>query len=248
MMDMIRKAVSAELKAAEEGVIEAIVSVFNLVDRGDDIVRPGAFKASLSAKLPNFVWSHDWDRPVGKTLAAEELEPGDSRLPESIRPYGGLWVKGQFNLETQRGREAYADLKFGAVQEFSIGFRIIRDAYDRDNGIREILEAELFEWSPVLVGMNPATTVISVKGEPQAGRSLCDQADAVLAAADALVDRLQGYAEMRARDQRRVSPARIEQAKALIERLQRFVSLGDKPEVHDLRKTLLRNELWRQKL
>jgi Escherichia/Staphylococcus phage prohead protease len=165
-MELIKKAFPFELKAADDhGIVEAIVSVTNNVDRVGDRIMPGFFEKSLRKKLPRAVWAHRWDEPIGKTLVAEEWRAGDPRLPEQLRSLGGYYVKGQLILETQRGREAYALLKAGAIDEFSIGFSITADRYDREKKTRELLEGEWFEWSPVLVGANPATTIISVKSD-----------------------------------------------------------------------------------
>jgi len=135
----------------EQGIVEAYVSIFNNVDLGGDIILQGAFAESLAKKFPKGVWSHNWDLPIAKTLEARE----DSK---------GLYIKGQFNLDTQRGKEAYSDVKFGTIDEFSIGFRVQDDEW-RDDGVRVIKKAKLYEWSPVLAGMNPETEVISVKSD-----------------------------------------------------------------------------------
>lgn len=151
------------------GIIEAVVSVFNNVDAIGDRIRPGAFTRSLARKLPKGVWGHDWETPVAKTLEARELLAGDTLLPQSLAELGGLYIKAQFNLSTQRGREAFSDIEFGIVDEFSIGYRVKDAAFDEETGIYELLEIELYEWSPVLVGMNPATALISCKGQPFPG-------------------------------------------------------------------------------
>ena len=54
---------------------------------------------------------HDWNAPVAKTLEARELAPNDPLLPDNIRGLGGLYVKAKFNMNTQRGREAFSDIK-----------------------------------------------------------------------------------------------------------------------------------------
>jgi HK97 family phage prohead protease len=123
---------------------------------------PGAFKASLQRKLPAVVWGHDWSQPIGKALDAQELMPGDLRLPADLAGQGGLWVKAALNMNTQRGRDAYSDLAFGAVTEFSIGYVPTKSKYD-DNGIRELMAVDLYEVSPVLVGANSETRLLSVK-------------------------------------------------------------------------------------
>lgn len=164
-MELERKTFHAELKAVDEptGIIEAIVSVFNNTDMGGDIVRAGAFNTSLGRKMPKGVWMHDWEQPVAKTLMAKELEPGNPMLPPMLANLGGLYVKGQFNLDTQRGREAFSDIKFGLVDEFSIGYYASKVMYNDKTFERELIECELIEWSPVLQGMNPATVLISAK-------------------------------------------------------------------------------------
>jgi HK97 family phage prohead protease len=156
-----------ELKIADDqlGVIEAIVSVFNNVDHGNEKVLPGFFAKSIEKKLPKGVWAHDWKQPIAKTLEAKELLPGDPSLPAHLKELGGTYIKGQFNLETQRGREAYSDIKFGIVDEFSIGYAVIKDGKDKETGARELIEGDWKEWSPVLVGMNDQTSLISIKTE-----------------------------------------------------------------------------------
>lgn len=149
----------------QSGVIEAIVSVFNNVDSGKEIVRPGFFSKSVAKKLPKGVWMHDWKQPIAKTLEAKELAPGDASLPESLKALGGLYIKGQLNLGTQRGREAYSDIKFGIVDEFSVGYKVLKESKDEKTGARELIEGDLKEWSPVLVGMNPETQLLSIKQE-----------------------------------------------------------------------------------
>lgn len=145
-----------------EGVAEMIVSVFNNVDGANERILPGFFTDSLKTKFPKGVWAHDWTIPVAKTLEACELLPGDPRLPPEILELGGLYIKGQFNLGTQRGREAFSDLDFGTIDEFSIGYLVEKANFSRD-GVRDLTKGRLFEWSPVLVGCNDQTALIGTK-------------------------------------------------------------------------------------
>jgi len=149
--DMQYKSLTVSIKATddEKGIVEAIVSCFGNVDSYGEIVDKGAFVESLQRKFPKGVWMHDWTIPVSKTLEAKETD-------------AGLYIKGQFNLDTQRGREAYSDLKFGTVDEFSIGYSVEED-YLGEDGFRHLKRLKLYEWSPVLVGANPATQVLGVK-------------------------------------------------------------------------------------
>jgi HK97 family phage prohead protease len=163
-----------EPKINDQGIIEAFVSVFGNVDSYGEIIDFGAFRESLAAKLPKGVWSHNWDQPIAKTLEAREIPAGDPALPESIRNFGGLYIKGQLVLAVQKAAEALALLKEKVIDEFSIGYND-EEAYDAEDG-RHLKRLRLYEWSPVLVGANPLTELINVKGAvPYADHGVADE-------------------------------------------------------------------------
>ena len=197
----------SDLKFDETGQIEAIVSVFNNVDSGNEIVRPGFFKKSIEKKLPKGVWAHDWRQPIAKTLEAKEIMAGDPSLPPHLAKLGGTYIKGQFNLETQRGREAYSDIKFGIVDEFSIGYSVIKDNKDEKTGARELIEGDWKEWSPVLVGMNSETHLVSIKSDavPLAGMTFEDHSQSVLATVSEYAERAKEINEIRTKEGRTLS-------------------------------------------
>lgn len=149
----------------EEATVEAIVSVFNNIDSGKERVLPGFFSESLTKRMPIGVWMHDWKSPVSKTLEAKELLPGDERLPDGLKDLGGLYIKGQFFPDIPESQKAYLYLKKGIINEFSIGYEVVRDSFDEESGVRDLIKGTLYEWSPVLVGMNPATQLLSVKSD-----------------------------------------------------------------------------------
>lgn len=151
-----------------DGIVEAIVSVTNIVDSVNDVIEPGAYKNTLRKRNPKGVWSHDTNIPVAKTLKVEELMPGDERLPEDLRQQdaGALLVKMQFNLNTSRGRDAFYDVQFFAEeQEWSIGYSVPegKSVTDERTGVRFIKQLELYEYSPVIFGAAPNTRTLSVK-------------------------------------------------------------------------------------
>jgi hypothetical protein len=165
-----------------EGIVETIISVTGIVDNVKDRIMPGAYQKTLVKRKPKGVWSHDWDTPVSKTLDVKELLPGDPELPTAM-PGGDSWpsgagalkVKTQFNLETQRGREAYSDVVFfGDEQEWSIGYNVpVGGAkVDSKSGVREITMLELYEYSPVLFGAMPLARTTSVKQAQMALKAL----------------------------------------------------------------------------
>lgn len=177
-MDLQYKAVTAaavKVLSDEDGIVEAIVSVTGNEDDGGDTIQPGAYAKTLKARNPKGVHGHSWRDPVAKTLEAEELLPGDERLlamlPDDQRAkfakngWGGLYIKGQYNLETQAGREAYSNVKFyGSESSWSIGYSTgPGDTKKRKDGGRDIISLELYEWSDVLFGMNNETVTAAVK-------------------------------------------------------------------------------------
>lgn len=153
-----------------DGIVEAIVSVTNIVDSVNDVIEPGAYKNTLRKRNPKGVWSHDTNIPVAKTLKVEELMPGDERLPDDLREQGAgaLLVKMQFNLNTSRGRDAFYDVQFfGEEQEWSIGYSVPdgKSVTDSKTGVRFIKQLELYEYSPVIFGAAPNTRTLSVKDD-----------------------------------------------------------------------------------
>jgi HK97 family phage prohead protease len=154
----------------DQGIVEAYCSVFNNVDFAGEIVRPGFFEetiqeAATSQKaLPPILWSHNaWDQPLGITLEAEEVLPYDSRLPASITSLGGLKVVGQFNMDTQSGRDAFSNIKLGALRQYSIGYYVLKDQFDHETGVMELLKGDWLEWSPVNFAANDMTLTRDAK-------------------------------------------------------------------------------------
>lgn len=151
-----------------EGIVEAYVAGIGNKDSVGDIIRPGAFVDSLKQRTPKGVWSHNWDLPVAKTIEAREVGAGGSELPVKMKTagIGGLYVKAQFNLNTQRGRDAYEDVKFfGDEAEWSIGYREVETEWNKDAQANDLLKVELYEYSPVLFGANSLTATVGVKSE-----------------------------------------------------------------------------------
>jgi HK97 family phage prohead protease len=154
----------------EQGIVEAIVAVFSKPDYEQDVIEPGFFDDTIkSGKLPKGIWMHDMHQPIIKTLDARELMPGDPMLPAELKEYGGLYVKGQCNLNTQRGREAFEDLKFGTVDEFSFGYIATQKKYIE--GKRHLYKGFWYEWSLVTLGMHPDTVLMSVKAADLEGQA-----------------------------------------------------------------------------
>lgn len=170
----------------KQGIVTTIISVTGVVDRVNDKIEPGAYEKTLAQRTPKGIWSHDWNEPVSRTLSVKELMPGDAELPATQpngQPWpthaGGLQVKTQFNLETQRGREAFSDVVFfGDEQEWSIGYHVpVGGAkVDPATGVRTISTLDLYEYSPVLFGAMSLARTTSVKDAQTAFRAFKEQA------------------------------------------------------------------------
>jgi HK97 family phage prohead protease len=147
---MEAKEFKLDVKAiGDEGTFEGYAAVFGNIDLGGDVIDPGAFTKTLqeNSRIP-ILWQHDPKEPIGVTLQAQE----DGK---------GLLVKGQLNLETTKGREAYALLKQGALKGLSIGYDAVKEVWD--GAVRRLKEIRLWEWSLVTFPMNPAAQVVAVK-------------------------------------------------------------------------------------
>ena len=179
---MRTKAFPAHIKAAGEqdglqpGQFEAIVSVFGNVDHGGDVVMPGAFSRSLAGwktsgdPIP-VIWSHqigDPDSHIGVVVDAAELLAGDERLPEKVRDLGGLWVRGQLDMDEPKAAKIHRLLKGRRVKQFSFSYDVAEGAWGERDGERvfELRDLDVFEVGPTLLGMNAATDLVAAKAGP----------------------------------------------------------------------------------
>lgn len=215
-MEYISSKAYYKASETEEGVVEAYVSVFGNVDSYGDRVMLGAFTKSLEAKAPKMVWQHDLTRPVGKTLEAREVPAGDTSLPDELKEYGALWVKGAFNLNTTDGKDAYEHIKFGSVDEYSFGYEEIASTPNED-GTKSLTELRIVEWSPVTLGANPLTLTASVKS-----LGLEPKADILEEAFANTLDHLRSHADMKEKAGAAISRVRRERLRGLAESAKEF--------------------------
>lgn len=149
---MEHKAISFEIKKEPDadGVFEGYASTFGNIDNGMDIVARGAFQKSLGNRKVRMLWQHDMTQPIGVWDSIEETERG-------------LYVKGRISKEVQKGREAMALMRMGALDSMSIGF-VTKQASQEGNGsVRRLDEVDLYEISLVTFPMNEKATVTDVK-------------------------------------------------------------------------------------
>jgi uncharacterized protein len=129
-------------------------SLFDEADHAGDVVRRGAFAASLKRRAASGVrmlFQHDSGEPVGVWDAIAE----DAR---------GLFVRGRILGDAPRGRAAMALVRNGAVDGLSIGFRTV-NARPRPGGGRDLLEIDLWEVSIVTFPMLAGARLKVLSGE-----------------------------------------------------------------------------------
>lgn len=140
----------------------------------NDIVEPGAFKKTIKERGPagsnriRVLWQHSIREVIGRPLTLEEHSR--DLLPEELQKKypaasGGLFTRTQIVMDVQRGREAFALYKNGAMDEWSIGFNSMDEWFEEHDKVtfRHLREIRLWEYSPVTWGANEATTTVSVK-------------------------------------------------------------------------------------
>lgn len=164
-----RKAIQGQINVDEaQGIVECFVAGIGNKDSVGDICAPGCFTESLKRRKPRVVWGHNWNEPIGKVLEIYEVRPGDPRLPRKMQMagIGGLFARVQFNLKSERGKQAFSDVAFfGEEQEWSIGYKTLNADYDPARQANVLREVELYEVSPVLHGANQLTGTISIKSD-----------------------------------------------------------------------------------
>ena len=155
---MEHKTLSFEIKSVDYAgrTLEGFAAAFGNLDQVGDVIHPGAFRKTLTERGQRikFLWQHDPTEPIGKLLEAHEQQ-------------GGLFVKAIIS-DTNRGRDALALLKDGAIGEMSIGYDTVKGGMDYtkgDNGatIRNLREIKLYEFSLVTFPANEQAIVTSVK-------------------------------------------------------------------------------------
>jgi len=141
------KSVSLSLKKEpdEDGTFEGYASVFGIIDQGMDVVERGAFRKSLGGgRKVKMLWQHDMAQPIGVWDEIQEDERG-------------LFVRGRLLKDVQKGREAMALMRAGALDSMSIGYRTVEAVAEGDGRVRKLMEIILY---PVMVYAIPLLTEI----------------------------------------------------------------------------------------
>ena len=175
------EAVVTDINEAE-GLITAIVSVTGIIDDGDDIIHAGSFIKTIAEnfgrlRVLNSHNSRDVLSVIGKPVSAREISRDElpanvlAKYPEAT---GGLETITQYMKSDERSWAVFQRLREGYVNEYSIGFDIMQADNSKvttpdgkSKVVRNIRQLRLWEYSPVIWGMNPATGSVSVKDGDQ---------------------------------------------------------------------------------
>lgn len=190
---------------ADQGIVEELVAVYGNIDHGRDRIMPGASKKTIQEGLRNVLVldQHNTDS-IFSTLAVclglKEITRDE--LPDEVRAKfpdatGGLLATSRYLLDTPEGKGAFIRIRDGAITQRSIGFNALDMDYSNlrakqvDTGweltsdpavpevaVRNLRTIQLMEYSPVLWGMNEATTTVSAKQKNGAGADEAPPADA----------------------------------------------------------------------
>jgi len=231
MMDALRK----EFKAAgtmQDNSIQAIASTTGNMDRSGDVIAPGAFKSSV---LRDFVENgalllgHDWDDlPCGYIESAKvsgdqlissaifhsDPESQRARIIAGERMGAGKSVSVSVGFMPDYDSVAYYDSGAGllkAAEEMGMDLNQfdVKGIKAYKYGCRMIRSVvELFEWSIVLVSMNPRAKAIAVKdlsGGSAHGLTLENELEISLAGMQRVLD----VAGLRQGEGRKLSESRL---------------------------------------
>jgi HK97 family phage prohead protease len=134
---------------------DGYASVFGSVNAYGFCIDSGAFAKTLKERPnPVLLWQHWSDQPIGKITSAVE----DAK---------GLKIRAQLVPEVEQARAAHALMKAGAIEGLSIGFRVVKSAYESGKGIDHVTELKLGEVSVVTFAADPKAKIGRVLSEIQ---------------------------------------------------------------------------------
>lgn len=135
------------------GVVSGYGSIFGNVDSDMDIIEKGAYKRTLknNGNRVKYIYNHQIDKPIG-------------RMKELVEDEKGLKFTAEIP-KTTFGKEVLELMKYEVINENSVGIQVLKDDYNKDDGIRSIKEVKLYEISAVTLAANDQAKILEVKGK-----------------------------------------------------------------------------------
>lgn len=131
-----------------DGIFEGYLTVWDTVDNYNSQFQKGSFKKTIQERSSKIKIMYDHKHLVGSSI---ELREDDH----------GLYGKGKLNLKVRKAQEAFEFMKDGTLEGLSFGFRTIKDTFV--GGVRQIKEAQLFEFGPVVFPANEDALITDVR-------------------------------------------------------------------------------------
>ena len=144
---------------SKQGIVTGYLSVFDNIDKHDDVIVKGAYKNTLKQKFESnnikYAYQHDITSLVGKF---KELHEDNT----------GLYFVGQLS-KSSLGQDVLIQYEEGILDQHSVGIRVMKNGWEKQkrNGkdITILKELELIEGSVVSLAANPEARLINVKSE-----------------------------------------------------------------------------------
>ena len=136
------------------GIVKGYIATWD-IDQENDKFEPNAFKDSLEIY-----------RKDGRLIPMRNQHGaliGGYPIAKVFEDSKGLLGEGEINLELQEGRDAYSLVRQGVMRKKSIGYSAVE--HRRENGVRLISKAKIYEGSVVDHPMNLAAAITEVKEE-----------------------------------------------------------------------------------
>lgn len=202
------------VKDADKGLVEAVFSTFNVVDKDGDITLPGAIKDGTEVVISAYGHQSHWGSlPVGKGVI-------HTTKTEAV-------MKGQFFMDTTAGRETFTVVKeLGGLGEWSYSLHDVTSKSGELDGQRvNYLESIglIKEVSPVLIGAGVNTRTLTAKGFD----TLREELDATVAAVKSAIDSTERVVALRAEKGKTLSNVNVEGLAGLAECVERLKTLLD---------------------
>ena len=142
---------------AKQGIVISYPSTFDFVDSGRERVKRGAFNRTINSwgpsgkKRTKVLFNHEPWSLIGKPVTLREDDTG-------------LYAESQI-VRTNLGTDVLMLIENEVITEQSIGYTPVRQEKNEDDGVIDILEVKLYEYSFLAWGMNENTPIVGVKGD-----------------------------------------------------------------------------------
>lgn len=131
------------------------------IDHALDRTLDGAYQDSIdkhksNGTMPKMFWMHDpYSLPIGKWTDMVEDEKG-------------LRLEGEF-ANTEKGRDVYELMKSGALDSFSIGYRVNDEKWNDEKRCNDLIKIDVHEISAVTFACNEESRLVDIKSKLEHG-------------------------------------------------------------------------------